>query len=69
MTLSELSIRRPVLASVVSLLIIVAGLASLNAISVRELPDVDSSVVSITTTSSRLHFYSFNRTGYKMPTI
>ena len=50
MTLSELSIRRPVLAAVVSLLIIVAGLASLNAISVRELPDVDSSVVSVTTT-------------------
>ena len=50
MTLSELSIRRPVLAAVVSLLIIVAGLASLNAISVRELPDVDSSIVSVTTT-------------------
>lgn len=50
MTLSELSIRRPVLAAVASLLIIVAGLAALNAISVRELPDVDSSIVSVTTT-------------------
>ena len=50
MTLSELSIRRPVLAAVVSLLIVVAGLAALNKISLRELPDVDASVVSVTTT-------------------
>ncbi len=50
MTLSELSIRRPVLAAVMSLLIVVAGLASITSLSVRELPDVDSSVVSVTTT-------------------
>ena len=50
MTLSELSIRRPVLSAVISLLIVVAGLASLSKISLRELPDVDASVVSITTT-------------------
>jgi multidrug efflux pump len=50
MTLSELSIRRPVLAAVFSLLIVVAGLASISSLPVRELPDVDSSVVSVTTT-------------------
>ncbi len=50
MTLSELSIRRPVLAIVSSLLIITAGIASLLSIPVRELPDVDSAVVTVTTT-------------------
>ena len=50
MTLSELSIRRPVLAIVASLLIVLAGIASLLSIPVRELPDVDSAVVTVTTT-------------------
>ncbi len=49
MTLSDLSIRRPVLAIVTSLLIITAGVASLFSIPVRELPDVDSAVVTVTT--------------------
>ena len=42
-------IQRPILASVVSLLIIVSGLAALNGVEVRELPDVDQPVVSIRT--------------------
>lgn len=50
MTLSELSIRRPVLAIVTSLLIITAGAAALLNIPIRELPDVDSAVVTVTTT-------------------
>ena len=50
MTLSDLSIRRPVLALVASLLIVVAGVASLLSIPIRELPDVDSAVVTVTTT-------------------
>ncbi len=49
MTLSDLSIQRPVLASVLSLLIAVAGVAALLALPVRELPDVDRPVVSIST--------------------
>ena len=49
MTLSELSIRRPVLAIVASLLIVVFGIASLFSIPVRELPDVDSAVVTVLT--------------------
>lgn len=50
MTLADLSIRRPVLAIVASLLIITSGIASLFTIPLRELPDVDSAVVTVTTT-------------------
>ena len=50
MTLSDLSIRRPVLALVASLLIVVAGAASLLSIPIRELPDVDAAVVTVRTT-------------------
>ncbi len=50
MTLSELSIRRPVLASVVCLLIVVFGISALMSIPVRELPNVDRPVVTVTTT-------------------
>jgi len=49
MTLSELSIRRPVLATVACLLIVVFGIASMQRIPVRELPDVDQPVVSVST--------------------
>jgi multidrug efflux pump len=48
-TLSELSIRRPVLATVMNLLVMVAGLASWLALPVRELPDVDNPQVSVVT--------------------
>ncbi|MGE0627004.1 MAG: efflux RND transporter permease subunit [Hyphomicrobiaceae bacterium] len=40
-------IRRPVLTVVINLLIIVAGVAALQGIEVRELPDVDRPVVSV----------------------
>lgn len=50
MTLSDISIRRPVLALVASLLIVVLGAASLLSLPVRELPDVDSAVVTVVTT-------------------
>lgn len=40
-------IQRPILASVVSLIIILAGLAAMMGVEVRELPDVDRPVVSI----------------------
>ena len=49
MRLSELSIGRPVLASVMSLLIVVAGGLAFFALPVRELPDVDPTVVSVST--------------------
>lgn len=50
MILSEISVKRPVLATVVSLLIVVLGIASLLQLPVREYPDIDAPVVSITTT-------------------
>jgi multidrug efflux pump len=48
-TLSDIAVRRPVLAAVASLLILVFGLASVQSIPVRELPDVDNAVVTVTT--------------------
>ncbi len=45
--LPSLSIRRPVLILVVNLLVVLAGLAALLAVEVRELPDVDRPVVSV----------------------
>ncbi len=49
MTLSDIAVRRPVLAAVASLLIVVFGLAAVQDIPVRELPDVDNAVVTVTT--------------------
>ncbi|VAW12172.1 RND efflux system, inner membrane transporter [hydrothermal vent metagenome] len=49
MNLSDLSIRRPVLAAVMSLLIVVLGIAALMQLPVRELPDIDSAIVTVST--------------------
>jgi len=46
--LPGLSVRRPILACVANLLIVIAGLAALFGIDVRELPDVDRPVVTVT---------------------
>jgi len=50
MVLSDLAIRRPVLASVVSLVLVVFGVISYLRLTVREYPDVDPPVVSVSTT-------------------
>ena len=50
MVLSDIAIKRPVFATVISLLIIVFGIASLNNLPIREYPDIDPPVVSISTT-------------------
>ena len=42
-------IQRPILAAVISLLIVIAGLAAMLGVDVRELPDVDQPVVTIRT--------------------
>lgn len=47
---TALFVRRPVLAIVVNLLIVVAGLAALIAVDIRELPEVDSPVITVRTT-------------------
>ena len=49
MRISELSVRRPVFATVLSLLLVIFGLVSLQRLTVREYPDIDRPVVSITT--------------------
>ncbi len=49
MFLSDLFIKRPVFALVVSLLIVVGGLMALRDLPVRELPDIDASIITITT--------------------
>jgi multidrug efflux pump len=49
MILSDVSIGRPVLATVMSLLIVLAGVAAYQALPVREYPDVDPPVVSVST--------------------
>jgi multidrug efflux pump len=50
MGLSELCIRRPVLASVLSLAILLVGLISYARLAVRELPKIDEPIVNVTTT-------------------
>ena len=50
MVLSDISIHRPVFATVVSLLLIVLGVISFTRLPLRELPDIDPPVVSISTT-------------------
>jgi HAE1 family hydrophobic/amphiphilic exporter-1 len=47
---TALFVRRPVLAAVLNTLLVVAGLAALAGVEVRELPDVDQPVISVRTT-------------------
>lgn len=47
MQLAEVSIRRPVLATVLSLLIVLIGAVSFNRLSVREYPKIDEPVVTV----------------------
>jgi multidrug efflux pump len=49
MIISEISVRRPVFATVISLLLIIFGLVSLDRLPTREYPDIDRPFVSITT--------------------
>jgi multidrug efflux pump len=49
MRVSELTIRRPVLASVMSLLIVLVGVVSFNLLTVREYPRIDEPVVTVRT--------------------
>ena len=49
MKLSEVSVKRPVFAAVISLLLVILGLLAASRLPVRELPDVESPVVSIET--------------------
>jgi len=48
--LSDLSVRRPIFAAVVAIILCVIGLAAFSSLPIRELPNVDPPVVSISTT-------------------
>jgi multidrug efflux pump len=50
MFLSDISVRRPVFASVMSLMLIVIGIMSFFRLPLRELPDIDPPIVSVETT-------------------
>ncbi len=49
MSVSDFCIKRPVFAAVLSMLIVVLGIASLLRLPIRELPDVDSAIISVNT--------------------
>ena len=49
MTFTDIFIRRPVLALVVNLLIIIAGLQAVRSINVRQYPRSDNAAVTVTT--------------------
>ncbi|MCG3150392.1 MAG: Efflux pump membrane transporter BepE [Verrucomicrobiae bacterium] len=49
MTLSDLSIRRPVLATVMSVVIVIFGLVSYQQLGVREFPAVDPPIITVST--------------------
>ena len=49
MVLSEICIRRPVLATVLSLVLMLLGVVSFDRLSVREYPKIDEPVVTVTT--------------------
>jgi len=49
MVLSDVSIKRPVFATVISLLLVVLGIASLMRLPIREYPAIDPPVISVTT--------------------
>ena len=50
MVLSDISIQRPVLATVMSLLIVLVGLISYDRLQVREYPNIDTPTVTVETT-------------------
>jgi multidrug efflux pump len=49
MKITDVFIRRPVLALVVNLVIIIAGLQAIRSLNVRQYPRSDNAVVSVTT--------------------
>jgi multidrug efflux pump len=49
MNITELCIRRPVLATVINLVIVLLGLIALQSLTIREYPNIDSPVVTVVT--------------------
>src|SRR2546427_9927359 len=55
MKLSETSIRRPVLASMISAALVLFGVIGYTRLSVRELPDIDPPIISVSTVLPGAH--------------
>lgn len=49
MLISDLSVRRPVFAAVISLILILIGLMSVRSMTVREYPAIERPIVSVST--------------------
>jgi len=49
MHISEITVRRPVLAAVISMFLVLIGLVSYDKLSIREYPDIDKPVVTVST--------------------
>ncbi|MDJ0940293.1 MAG: efflux RND transporter permease subunit [Woeseiaceae bacterium] len=49
MLISDVSVRRPVFAAVISLILVIVGLLSMQSMSIREYPDIQRPIVSIST--------------------
>ena len=49
MIISDISVRRPVFAAVISLVLVILGLLSIDRLSVREYPDVNPPVIAVKT--------------------
>ena len=49
MLISDVSVRRPVFAAVISLILIIVGVMSMQGMSMREYPDIQRPIVSIST--------------------
>ncbi len=49
MWLSDTSVKRPVFATVINLLVVIFGIVAISMLSLREYPDIDPPIVSITT--------------------
>ena len=59
MFLSDISITRPVFATVLTLLLLVFGLISFDKLPLREYPDIDPPIVSIDTSYSSTASFQF----------
>ena len=49
MHISDITVRRPVLAAVISMFLVLIGLVSYDKLSIREYPDIDKPVVTVST--------------------
>ena len=49
MHISEITVNRPVLATVISMFLVLIGLVSYDKISIREYPDIDKPIVNVST--------------------